>query len=110
MKNILALIGLVVVLVAGLGWYLGWYELSTQPGADGHRSINVDVNLKKAIEDEQNLQKKLTGAGNKTDDTKGTTIVPNVPTPEPKNVDGQTTGFRFDKDATYLPPYKNVGQ
>ena len=114
MKNILALIGLVVVLVVGLGWYLGWYQFSTQPGAEGHRTINVDVNLKKALEDEQNLQKKITGAGSNTNDPKGTTVVPNVPATE-KKVEGQTTsggGIRFNPDGSMeiIPPYKNVGQ
>jgi hypothetical protein len=33
MKNILALIGLVVVVTAGLGWYLGWYQITTTPTA-----------------------------------------------------------------------------
>ncbi len=113
MKNMLALIGLVVVLVAGLGWYLGWYQVGVEPGADGHSKINVDVNRKKIIEDEQNLQKKVTGAV--SGDTKGTTtIVPNVPTSEPKKVEGQTTGgggFRFNPDGSIeiVTPYKNVG-
>ena len=115
MKNILALVGLLVVLVAGLGWYLGWYQLSTQPGADGHRTINVDVNQKKILEDEQNLQKKISGAV--ATETKGdTSVVPNVPsgTPE-KKVEGTPTsggGLTINPDGSFTitPPYKNVGQ
>ena len=115
MKNILALIGLVVVLVVALGWYLGWYQLSTQPGTDGHRTINVDVNQKKILEDEQNLQKKITGAG--SSDTQGTnTIVPSVPNSAPqKKVEGTPTsggGLTINEDGSFTitAPYKNVGQ
>lgn len=46
MKNLLALIGLVVVLVAGLGWYLGWYKLSAESG-----HVKVDVDTKEIRED-----------------------------------------------------------
>ncbi len=31
MKNLLALVGAAVVTFAGLGWYLGWYNLTRQP-------------------------------------------------------------------------------
>ena len=51
MKNILALVGLVIVLFAGLGWYLGWYKVATEPAADGHRKINVDLDTKKITTD-----------------------------------------------------------
>ena len=43
MKNLLALVGAVVVLVGGLGWYLGWYKIGTQPGSDGKTKIEVEV-------------------------------------------------------------------
>jgi hypothetical protein len=43
MKNLLALVGAVVVLVGGLGWYLGWYKIGTQAGKDGHTNVTVDV-------------------------------------------------------------------
>ena len=114
MRNILALIGALVVGFAALGWYLEWYKIGTKPGSDGHREINVDLDTKKIIEDEQNLQKKVTGAV--SGDSKGTntTIVPNLPTPEPKKVEGQTTGgggIRFNPDGSvdFVSPYKNVG-
>lgn len=118
MKNILALIGLVVVLVIGLGWYLGWFQVQSQPSSDGHRNFNVDVNTKKIIEDEQNAQKKISGAINNSgsnNDSKGTTtIVPSVPTE--KKVEAQpvsgTGGLKINDDGSFtiIPPYKNVGQ
>jgi hypothetical protein len=112
MKNFLALIGLIVVLVVGLGWYLGWYQLSTQPGSDGHRTINVDINTKKPLQDGQNLQKKISEAIGNNDQKGSNTIVPNVPNSE-KKVEGQPTGgIRFNEDGSFtiIPPYKNVGQ
>jgi hypothetical protein len=46
MKNLLALIGLVVVLVAGLGWYLGWYKLTSEAG-----NLKVDIDTKEIRDD-----------------------------------------------------------
>jgi hypothetical protein len=47
MRNLLALAAAVVLAVAGLGWYLGWYHVRTTPTADGHREIKIDVDTKK---------------------------------------------------------------
>lgn len=97
MKNILALIGLAVVLVGGLGWYLGWYQLGTEPAASGHRKINVDVNTNKITDD---LKKGTQRVGDLiTPDGKGTQ------TPE-KKVEGQPTGLHINPDgsATFTLP------
>ncbi len=51
MRNLLALLAAVVLIVAGLGWYLGWYHVQTTPTADGHREIKVDVDTKKITAD-----------------------------------------------------------
>jgi hypothetical protein len=80
MRNLLALIGAAVVVFAGLGWYLGWYQLGTQPGTDGHRTINVDLNTKKIQQDEQ---KAVDFIKKETSGTPGT--------PTPKTVEGQPT-------------------
>ena len=45
MKNLLALVGAVVVLVAGLGWYLGWYKVGV---SNGTGEVKVDLNKVKA--------------------------------------------------------------
>jgi len=50
-KNLLALLGLAIVLFAGLGWYLGWYHISVTPSADGHKKIEFDVDTKKVTGD-----------------------------------------------------------
>ena len=92
MKNLLALIGLAVVIVGGLGWYLGWYQLGTQQGVNGHRIITVDVDTKKAIENGKNGVQKVSSII--SNETKGTSPV----LPDAKQVEGQTTGIQFDRD------------
>lgn len=51
MKNLLALVGLAVVLFAGLGWYLGWYKLSVAKTDDGKLQIKADVDAQKVRDD-----------------------------------------------------------
>lgn len=46
MRNLLALVGLVVVAFAGVGWYRQWYTLGVQAGTDGTQRITVDVKTK----------------------------------------------------------------
>lgn len=94
MKNLLALIGLTVVLVGGVGWKLGWYDPTLQQGADGHTTVKFDVNAKKAVGD-------VTTGGKEAVDfisnqTKGTSSTPPTSTPE-KKVEGQSTGFILPK-------------
>ena len=101
MKNLLALIGLVVVGVGGLGWYLGWYQIGTEPASNGHRHIEVDVNTKKIAEDLKKGQKKV-GEILHTDDGKGTTVTPDKTTENPP------VGLQFTNDGAtiILPPLK----
>jgi hypothetical protein len=47
----LALFGLVIVVFAGLGWYLGWYHVAVTPGSDGHKKVEVDFNASKVHTD-----------------------------------------------------------
>jgi hypothetical protein len=51
MRNLLALVGLLVVGGAGLGWYLGWYKVGVHGGTDGQQRITIDVDTKKASGD-----------------------------------------------------------
>jgi hypothetical protein len=51
MRNILALVGFVVVLFAGLGWYLGWYSFTFKPDTDGKVNIQGSIDAKKIGED-----------------------------------------------------------
>jgi hypothetical protein len=47
MRNLLALVGLIVVGFAGLGWYFNWYSLQVKTGTDGKVNVSGDVDLKK---------------------------------------------------------------
>ena len=59
MKNLLALVGLVVVGFAGLGWYLGWYKLSVKSTTDGKYNVAGDVDSRKITDDVKNFGKKV---------------------------------------------------
>jgi hypothetical protein len=52
-RNLLALVGLVVVGFAGVGYYLNWYHFSWLPGKDGKQQINVEFDTKKIGADGQ---------------------------------------------------------
>lgn len=106
MRNLLALIGAVVVLVAGLGWYLGWYTLGTEPG-----KVEVEFNTKKISEsvgDLLNRDKKVEGqtTGNQKDSDNGWKITPGVlkKLPAPPSVSGPV---EYNSDGTpkiTIPP------
>jgi hypothetical protein len=51
MRNILALVAAVLILGAGLGWYLGWFHVQTTASSDGHQHISIDVDGKKVVGD-----------------------------------------------------------
>jgi hypothetical protein len=62
MRNLLALIGAVVVLFAGLGWYLGWYTFALEPGANGKQRIQLDVDTPKIAADAEQFGKTVGAA------------------------------------------------
>src|SRR5262249_38435153 len=43
MKNALALAAFLVIVVAAIGWYQGWYHVKTIPAAGGHQQVTIDV-------------------------------------------------------------------
>ena len=53
MRNLLALVGLVVLGFVGVGYYLNWYHFSWLPGKDGKQQINVEFDTKKIGADGQ---------------------------------------------------------
>lgn len=54
MRNLLALIGLLLVLVVGVGWYQGWYQVSHSPGKEpGFQRLEIDINQKQITSDVQ---------------------------------------------------------
>jgi hypothetical protein len=75
MRNMLAFLAALLLTVAGLGWYLGWFTLQTVPGEAGHRNVTVDIDTSKIGADlrdaEQSLEKKLADRANKAAAEKG---------------------------------------
>ena len=65
MRNTLALVAAVVLVLGGLGWYMGWYHVQTAPTGDGHREIKIDVDAKKITED---VNKELKQGAKKVDE------------------------------------------
>ena len=59
MRNLLALAAFVVLVVAGIGWYQGWYQVQRNAAQDGHESINVDFNTKKIKDDVRTGEDKI---------------------------------------------------
>lgn len=51
MRNLLALIGALVIGFAGVGWYMGWYKLTVSKNSDGNIRIETDVDGKKVVKD-----------------------------------------------------------
>ena len=47
MRNLLAFLAAAALTVVGVGWYLGWYGVSSTPTREGKRSINIELNTTK---------------------------------------------------------------
>jgi len=60
MRNMLALFGAALLTVVGVGWYLGWYKVRSQPASvPGQHSVNIDINTNKISADLQQGEQKL---------------------------------------------------
>jgi len=59
MRNLLALLGAVLVTFAVVGWYRGWYQVTTEPEPGGHREVKIDINGPKIGNDLQQGTQKL---------------------------------------------------
>jgi len=57
MKRLFTLIVLVVIAVAALGYYLGWFQV-TRTDADGKPGVTVTVDKDKVHQDEQRAKEK----------------------------------------------------
>lgn len=91
MRNLLALIGLLVVGFAGLGWYLGWYQLSFSRTSEGNLEIKTNVDTKKVGQDTSDAVKNATSVigehiGKAAQDAKTT-----APTTAPGTTPGPVT-------------------
>lgn len=58
MNRVLIVVGLVVVCVVGLGFYLGYFRVGSD-SADGTTHITLTVDQKKIHDDEANAAKKV---------------------------------------------------
>jgi hypothetical protein len=67
MRNLLAFLAALTLTVGGLGWYLDWFRVRSEPAPEGQRGLSIDINTSKIGADlhrgEQNLQKIIEGAG-----------------------------------------------
>lgn len=53
MKNFLAFLAAFALAVVFAGWYLGWFEVSHRPLADGHHAVEIDIDKDKLTDDIQ---------------------------------------------------------
>jgi hypothetical protein len=96
MKNLLAFVAAAVMMFAGVGWYLDWFQVLGSTGASGHYSVNVDIDGTKIKEDVQKGEAKVADAidkarkdaaakaeAEKTDPTKNTWSEPIKPVAVP---------------------------
>ena len=51
MRNIFALVGAATVTFLAVGWYLGWYQISSLRSPQGQQSLNVSINPDKITSD-----------------------------------------------------------
>ncbi|HEY1186274.1 MAG TPA: hypothetical protein VGE74_01395 [Gemmata sp.] len=59
MRNLLALVGLAVIVFGGVGWYMGWYKLNVSKSTDGNLQITTDVDTKKVNSDSSEFLKNI---------------------------------------------------
>jgi len=109
MRNILALVAAAALVFAGVGWYLGWYEISRTTDSDGHQNINIDLNNQKISEDLKKGEQKLHDLISQKDKDSGVQHVtppPPPPVPVTPSLPAPTipTGFSTPPTATSPPP------
>src|ERR1700730_1908576 len=59
MRNLLAFFGAAVVVLLGLGYYLGWYSITQQNASPGQTRIQVDIHKDKIGQDVHNTAEKI---------------------------------------------------
>jgi hypothetical protein len=68
MKRLIFVLVLVVVGVGCLGFYLGWFHLTTETTSDGKSNITVTVDKDKIKDDEQKAKDKAKEIGHDAKD------------------------------------------
>jgi hypothetical protein len=87
MRNLLALLAAAVLTFAGIGWYLGWYQIkSTDAALSGHQNVNIDINGAKILSDVEKtrkvveeMKKNASQAANNSENTNSTPAEPVSP-------------------------------
>jgi hypothetical protein len=99
MRNFLAIVGAATIAFLAIGWYLGWYEVSSLPSPHGKQSLHVDINPGKITDD----VKKGVEKGNEivdhlrdkpSSETNGPASSFFTPTPPPTENKNSSTGAR----------------
>ncbi len=67
MRNLLALLGLVIVVFFAVGYFRGWYTFNMSTGTDGKTNVNIGVDRTKVGSD---LQEGVQKAGETIDKLK----------------------------------------
>jgi hypothetical protein len=47
MRNLLAFFAAVIIAFAGVGWYLGWYQVERTPAASGKDAVKIEIDRTK---------------------------------------------------------------
>jgi hypothetical protein len=114
MRNLLALAAAIVVIVAVVGWYQGWYKVKTEVEPDGHREVTIDIDRGKVGED---LNKGKTKVKELIDNRGGAKVPgsvsqasPSVPPPPPQDlvVPGGASGPGAVNQAAWTLPELTV--
>jgi hypothetical protein len=94
MKNMLALAAFGVLVVAAVGYFLGWYHISSTKAPTGHNQVTIDIDAQKVKQDvekgKQKVQDIMHKDKGKNENTSGTPTPPpppsstyTVPSPPP---------------------------
>jgi hypothetical protein len=62
MRNVLALLALLVLAFAGAGLGRGWYSISSLPTEPGRSAFRIEINRTQVADDVSNLARKIAGA------------------------------------------------
>ncbi|HYT93603.1 MAG TPA: hypothetical protein VEL76_33095 [Gemmataceae bacterium] len=96
LRSLLTLLGAAIVTFAIVGWFLGWYQVRTAPGPEGHRQVNIDFNGPKISKDLSTATNKIKntlqpkGASSGPDSVSAPTLPP-LPLPPGSPTPGSST-------------------
>jgi hypothetical protein len=109
MRNLLALFAAALLTVVGVGWYLGWYKVRSQPASvPGQHSVNIDIDTNKIGTDlqkgEQKLQQFLDRKnGEDAKKADGGLMLPSPSGSKEKPNGNSTPLFQFHNSSTGVP-------